>query len=433
MEHGAREHALYGGSSIERISLCPGSARFARGVPRVETVYSKDGTEAHELLEYALKNSMWDARTASYASGKIMPDEEKHSNRCDAIQDCLDYVKDILDAYGDEATLYVEFKFVFPSFITNEAYGTCDIAIHVPFLRLLYIIDYKHGAGVPVATFENKQTLYYATGAVEGTNEYGLVFDVDTIVTQVIQPRCFRPEGDDPYPVTRERLRAYINEVDEIIERAEDPNAPLIPGEKQCQFCPASAMCPAREAQAVKLFSNHFNSVKDISTVSMPAPESLTPERASYILSVKAFILGWFDDVETIAFQMAMNGIEIPDHKIVESYAKRRWDGEPLELAQQLMQLIGTEEWDAVMPRKLITITDADILVKRAFKSKVTTRPAKKKAAEAATIAMSNLTVKDTSGNLSLVHATDKRPAADRAALAFQTVKAVAAPNPDNK
>lgn len=434
MEHGAREHALYGGSVIERISLCPGSAKRARTAPRVETVYMKDGTEAHEILDYALKNKIWDARTASFACKKVLPDEEKHENRCNAIQECLDYVQDILETYGDDAVLYVEFKFKFPSFIApDEAYGTCDIAIHIPLLRMLYVIDYKHGAGVPVDTFENKQTLYYATGAVYGDNELGQLFDVDTIITQIIQPRCFRTTGEEPYIVSPERLRAFINEVDDIILAAEDANAPLVPGEKQCKFCPASAACPAREAQAVKMFSGHFNSVKDISNVSMPAPEGLSPERIAYILEVKSFIMGWFNDVQTQAFQLALDGVEIPNHKLVEAQPRRRWDGEPVALAQQLMLLINTNDWDVVMPRKLITITEADTRVKNAFKSTVKSRPAKKKAAEAATIALSNLTVKDTSGHLSLVHATDKRPAADRAALAFQTVRAIPAPNPDSE
>jgi hypothetical protein len=430
MEHGAREHAKYGGSAIERISLCPGSPRLARTVPRVETVYSKDGTEAHELLEYALLNKIWDARTAAFAYGKVLPDPDKHEDRCNAIQECLDYVWDILDTYGDDAQLYVEFKFKFPSFMApDDAYGTCDITIHIPLLRMIYVVDYKHGAGVAVETFENKQTLYYATGAVEGENEYGIQFDVDTIVTQVIQPRCFRAGGDEPYIVSRERLRAFINEVDEIILRAEDPDAPLIPGEKQCRFCPASAGCPAREAQAVQMFAGHFKTVRDISNVSMPAPEGLTPERIAYILDVKSFIMGWFDDVATQAMQMAMDGHEIPNYKLVESQARRKWDGEPVEVAQKLMQITGTQDLDVVMPRKLITITEADALVKRVYKAVVKSRVAKKKAAEAATIAMSALTVKDTTGTLSLVHSTDKRPAADRAALAFQTVKQIPAPN----
>lgn len=431
MEHGTRDHAKYGGSVIERISLCPGSAKLARTVPRVETSYSRDGTEAHELLDYALKNRMRDARTAAFACNRVLPDEDKHDNRCNAVQDCLDYVWDIIDAYGeDQAQLWVEHRFVFPSFITDEAYGTCDIAIYIPLLRLLYVIDYKHGVGVSVDAFENKQTLFYATGSVEGSNDTGVAFDADTIVTAIVQPRCFNANGPiREYTVDRSRLRAFINEVDDIITRAESPNAPLVPGEKQCQFCPASAMCPAREAQAVSLFSDHFKSVKDINSVSMPAPEGLTPERVAYILEVKSFIMGWFEDVETQARQMALDGIDIPNHKLVEAQAKRKWDGDPIAIAQQLMQLMGTQDWDLVMPRKLITITDADARVKAVFKAQVKSRPAKKKAAEAAVVALSNLTVKDSSGVLSLVHVTDKRPAADRAALAFQTVKAIPAPN----
>lgn len=413
-DHGTRQHARYGGSAIERISLCPGSAKLARSAPRVDTSYSIDGTQAHELLDYALKNRIWDARTAAITSGQLSDDE-----RYNAVQDCLDYVKDILDAYED-AVLYVEYPFRFPSFITDEAYGTCDVCIHIPSLRLAYIIDYKHGAGVAVEGFENKQTLYYGTGAVEGSG----ALDVDMAMLVIVQPRCFSASGPiQEYAVTRERLRAFINEVDDIITKAEDPNAPLIPGDKQCQFCPAKLTCPAREQRAVSMFAGHFKTVRDINAISMPAAEELSPERIAYILQVKSFIMGWFNDVETRAFQLAMDGVEIPDWKLVEKQARRKWDGDPLELAQKLMEISGTRDWDEVYPRRLISITEAEKLVKAAFKSNVSTRLGKKKAAEAATIALSHLTVKDTTGELTLVDATDSRPAADRAALAFQTVR----------
>lgn len=418
MQHSTRLHSEYGGSAIERIMLCPGSVAKARAAPPDKsTVYRDDGTQAHELLDFALKNGYWSAREASIMADRTGDDEE----RTDAVQDALDIVQGIMENYED-AVLYVEHKFHFPSTVTKDAYGTADVCIYIPSMRVVYVIDYKHGAGVSVDAYENKQGLYYATGAVLGSGQ----FDIDTAVIVIPQPRAYHERTRaEEYPTTLERLQAFVGEVDAAIIASRDPNAPLVAGVKQCRFCPARLTCEAREGMALSVMGNAIRSVKDITQESLPLPETMTPEKLSFILQSKSFVMQWYTDCYNYAFEQAMTGAHIPDHKLVEAQARRKWDGNPVEIAAQLMSLAGLEPdeagWDTVFPRKLMNMTDADALVTKAFKDRVG-RGKKKQAAEDANVALANLTIKDTSGKLVLVDATDKRPAADRGTMISASV-----------
>lgn len=435
MQHGLRSHAKYGMSSLYRYSVCFGSVRLSEAAPkRPPTSYAVDGTEAHELLDYAFKNGIWDAYAASVSRGTVAHDTHPdREDRLAACQDMLDYVSDIMAAY-DDAVLYVEHPFEFPSFITDEAWGTCDIVIHIPSFRLVYVIDYKHGAGEAIDVFTpkmgpNKQAMGYGTGAVCGSGH----LDVDTAMLVIVQPRAFHPYGRiREHAVSREQMEDFVLEVDGYIAKCEDPNAPLVPYDGKnndrdhCKWCPANLICPAREAKALSVVSNTFKTVKDVRVDQFVPPAAVGMDRVAYVLAAKPYVMQWFKDYEDFAYEHAMSGGHVPDHKIVEAQARRRWDGNELELAHQLMALAKLdpnvpEDWDKVYPRKLITITEADKLVGKAFKA-TARKGAKKKAAEDATVALSALTIKESSGNLVLVDATDPRPAADRAAIAFKSV-----------
>lgn len=438
MQHGLRKHAKYGMSSLYRYSVCFGSVKLAEvAPPQPETSYARDGTEAHELLDFALKNGHWSALSASIAANRYDFDTRPEcGERFDAVQMCLDYVLSILEAY-DDAVLYVEHPFEFPSTVTDEAWGTCDICIHIPSFDLVYVIDYKHGAGEAVDVFStrqgpNKQAMGYGTGAVVGSGH----LDASMIMLAIVQPRAFHPLGAiREHAVFKSDLQAFVAKVDGWIERCEAPDAPLVPYDGKnndrdhCKWCPANLTCKAREAKVLGSLANTFSSVKDVTITQMAQPEAVTMDRVAYVLAAKPFVMQWFNDYENYAYNALMNGNHVPGQKLVESQSRRQWDGDPTELAQQLLALADlnpavAEDWDKVYPRKLITITDATKIVGDAFKAKVK-RGHKKQAAEDANKALAALTIKESSGNLVMVDVTDSRPAADRATIAFKNVVAI--------
>jgi len=427
MEHALRLHAKYNASAAYRWMVCPGSVALVARAPRLPPDrWQQDGTDAHELLDYALKNRFRDAREASIMADRIAKDTHPDAGeRIDAVQQALDFVWDLLDAH-DDAIMYVEHKFKFPSDVApNDAYGTCDVAIHIPSLALLYVIDYKHGMQL-VEVDENKQALYYGTGAVLGSGG----MEADTIALVIIQPRAFHPRGRIRTAfVTRERLEQFVYDVDIAIMAAMVPNAPLIPG-NHCGYCEAKVICPARERMALKVVDNMVASFKDITKAQLSEPVDLSLERLILIKQHAKDMRAFLDDVEEALYLYAMQGNEVPGYKLVEAQARRKWHGDPKQIADNLMALMQTPFLDDVYPRQLITITEAQAQIKTALKNQPGRKVTAKDATEEAKIALATLTLKESSGKITLVEASDPRPPIDRSAAAVGQITVVPPSSP---
>ena len=423
-------HAFYSPSAMHRIVRCPGSVRATAGLADIPSPWAQDGTEAHALLSLCLNTHARDAKTcyAERVNVSIPPfvyraDDE--TSRFDSVQLALDEVYSILDAYED-AQLYIEQQVTFPSMVTTDCWGTADIVIIVPSMGLLYVLDFKHGAGVAVDAKDNEQLQTYACAALSTFRE---AHKVHTVITGIIQPRAFSADGPVRYEDAL-TVEKYITDkpyttsiqlkIDAAIKASQAPDAPLVPGEKQCQFCPLKANCPAREAAALAVVSSTFANVKDVTRAALPAVSQIPVDRLAYIMSASSILKGWLSDVESTALELARNGVYIPGFKLVETLARRQWYQDDDSTASMLMSLTGLNE-DFVRPRKLIGITEAEKLVVDAFKSGAG-RGKKKQAAEAGKNAFAHLTTKASSGNVTLVPETDQRPAINLAQQTFDNV-----------
>lgn len=410
-----RGHSRHGASSADRRALCPGSVRLTDTLPadivNQKSIWAEEGDDAHELLAYALNNKF---RSADLASAMLRA--EPNDEEIDSVQVALDHVWGILDAYP-AVEMWVEKTWEMPSTTApGEVWGTADIAIFVHELDLLHVIDFKHGAGVAVDIENNRQTLQYAASV---NNE---LFNLaKEIIVTIVQPRCFHPEGFiRSRIVSKERLWAYIEEHDEIIRASQAPDAPLVPGTKQCQFCPAKVICPALEAQALTVVKDTFKSVKDVTMANLPEPTSLPVDRIAFILDAAPLLEEWLEAVRKVAYEHMKNGGVIPGRKLVEAQAKRKWHGEPAEIAQGLVELSGLpiDEW---YKRELTTITEAERRLKAVFR-------AKGAPSDAASKALAKFTLKQSSGNLTMVGLEDNRPAVNTAQVAFKSVNMLPPP-----
>lgn len=420
-------HAPFAPSAMHRIIRCPASVRATAGIPETSSDFAKDGTEAHDLLAWALKNKVRNAVTAYQGSlGAVSWTHrtDTYEARLESVQDALDEVYDILDSYED-AKLYVETRVHFPSKVTTECWGTADIVIVVASLGLCFVIDFKHGAGKYVAIEDNEQLETYTCAVIADIPEAAACH---TFTLCIIQPRAFSATG-----TIRKAFRSHdymqqiaLPRIDNAIAASQDPNAPFVPGEIQCQFCPIKANCKAREAQALAVVSSTFRSVKDVTQASLPIVSQLPVDRLAFIMSAADILRGWLKDVEDTTFEIMRAGAYVPGWKVVEVNPRRRWL-DPENTAVLLMSLIGTEDEDVVRPRSLIGITEAEKLVKDAFKANAP-KGKKSKQAEIAGNAMALLTTKESSGNLKMVPESDPAPAVN---LAQKTFAQVALPMKD--
>lgn len=427
--HSERSHRRFSPSQAERFIACRGSTNLLARVPaRPSTEWSIEGTKAHEVLQAGLENGIRDAKEAhreySTVFAEDLDDGENFFYR--AVQAALDHVYGILDDYPD-AVLYVE-RFVNPpSEVTpGETGGYCDIAIHVPSIRTLFIIDYKHGAGIAKDVKGNPQPMQYGAGFLYEDNAVVDPATVDMVVLTIVQPRAFHPDGIiREHEVTPYELYEYIAELDDVIEDCLKPDAPLTPDDNgktsdHCRFCDANTMCPARERKAISAVGTQFAAVTDVTRNKLPDLMTLDMERLVYISRMAPILKKFLDDVDGRIMELLRQGYSVPGKKLVEVQAKRQWWGSPEDVAAKAAALANCKP-DELYTMKLLPITQVEKVIVEAFKKRVG-RGKKSQAAEDARRAFAFLTTKQSSGNLTMVDADDPRPAVQNAVSAFTQI-----------
>lgn len=412
-------HARYAPSAAERWSLCPGSVKLARRVPEGPAPrWTVEGRQAHALLAVCLAERGDDAW---FYKGLTLNDEVEDfvvgEDHCASVQVVLDHVFELLARYPD-AELYSERYLPIPQAVVpvDDCGGTSDVAIYAPGEKRLFVIDFKHGEGVVVEIQDNKQVRMYALGCLESFPE-----PINDIMLTIVQPRAFHPHGSVRSEiVTPRQLFDFQADLEDWITQCERADAPLLAGDVQCRFCPAKAFCPALEKRALQAFGKV--SVPELRDLTLPLPQEMTMARIAAILDAWDQVEAWFKAVSTYAFEQLKAGVPVPGRKLVLAQARRKWDGDPMAIAEQFMQTTNCD-LDDIFPRKLIGITEAEKMMKVAAQLGVA-KEWKKQAVAKALEAMSHWTVKDSSGNLVMVPEADARPTHN----ASQLLKNVAVP-----
>ena len=184
---------------------------------------------------------------------------------------------------------------------------------------------------------------------------------------------------------------------------AQLPDAELATGD-HCRWCSAKAVCPKVQTEALEAFGG----VVDVNTADLPDPKTLDADRIRAILDGGAKLVDWFNEVQKFAEGYMVSGGEIPGYKLVQKIGRRKWIAADEEVAA-FMLMQGFEE-DQVRPRKLITLTEAERLLKQSKAGKETL--------DALEL---NYTVKESSG-VTMAPASDRREAVNVTAKAFEGV-----------
>lgn len=443
-DHAERKHSRYSPSQMERLGACPGSDRAAYGVVRMDSVWSIEGTKAHTVLEAAIENRIATAAEAHRDYSSLCMEEldvktgGPYVDFYSAIDAFLEEFYSIL-ALDPDAVVFSETYVVPPSEVApGETGGYCDLAIFSPVLRKLWIIDYKHGAGVAKSAKNDKQIRQYAAGFLYDPNsplmQYAVeafgdkIVPVDIAELVIVQPRAIHVEG----PIRRELLTPwqvyeYLDEMDQIIARCQAEDAPLIPDDpgdpysvRQCQFCPINTNCPAREAKALAAVSQTFQRVEDVTPSGIPDPALLDAPRVEQAMVLLPALRAFMKSIERRFFELMVQGYNSQHFKLVYGEARRRWDGEIEHVATQLGTLTGQPPENFIR-RSLMTITDAESMVVDAYKSRAP-RGKKRDAATDGKRAMALLTIKEPSGSITIAPLSDDRPAIDRAKTNFAQI-----------
>lgn len=438
--HGERQHRRFSPSQAERFFVCKGSTKFLETVPaRPDSPYAIEGTTGHEVLEAGLANRCRTAVEAHAQSIHFAVELDKehggpYENFYMSINVALRYVWGIIED-NPGAIMWLERRVCPPvANAPGEADGFCDIIIWCPVSGVLYVIDYKHGAGITKSVIENKQVKQYGAGVLFEDNPVVDFGDVDVVTLVIVQPRAFHKDGMiREIEVSPWSLYEYLDELDAVIEENLAPGAPLVPDDggkttDHCRFCDGNTLCPAREAKALAplaAVSSKLIAIEDVKEAMFPAPSSMDLLKLARIRAASKMVKRWLKDVEAHCEELLRGGHEVPGSKLVEVQARREVYGDEATFARKAAALANVPVEELYTPPQLIGMPAIEGLIVEEFKSKVG-RGNKNKAAEQARKSFAFLTIKKSSGNLTVVDDTDPRPAVNRKTGGLAQISAVA-------
>lgn len=390
VEHSARAHALLSASGSHRWLNCTPSARLEDEVKSDDSsVYSQEGTFAHELAEIALREyNGGNAQTTIEAIKDLRTRIEKF-NSLNGTAFSLEemevpveeYVQMVIEDFNDALTkdkaavLLIEEPFDLSNLI-EDGFGSNDAIIVAD--GTAHVHDLKFGRGVRVEAERNSQLMLYAYGAMESFNGF---YDIRRVVLHIDQPRI----GN---------FSSWELSVDELYEWAEKevrPRAELAhKGEGEfcsgewCQFCKVRARCRHLAETNLALAKHDFAD-----------PALLSDEEIGEVLLKLPKLEDWASSVRSYAYNEAVNNDrEWPGFKLVASRTVRQWSN--AETVVETLQMEGFSE-EQIYNRKLKGIGDVEKLVgKKEFEP-----------------LLGSLVIKP-EGQPQLVPESDKRPALER-------------------
>lgn len=311
-----KSHAELGASSASRWWACPGSVRLTRDMPDTGggSVYANEGTAAHAVGEKALRNGV----DPVVYLGSTIAGVEVTDDMIENVRIYVDYCNELRQRMN---VCWIEQQFSLAALNPPAPmFGTGDFAGYDRPVRVLHIVDYKHGAGVVVEVFENKQLLYYALGVLLAVWEE--CKDVENIRITIVQPRAGHRDGIiRHFDISLVDLLGFANELLAAARRTQEPDAPLVPG-PQCRFCRASGICPAQRKAAEEVAMVEFSSLP----LDLPPDPELVPLAKLAEWYEQFHVLdAWMNSVKGRLQGSLERGEEVPGLKLVARRANRSW------------------------------------------------------------------------------------------------------------
>lgn len=364
------KHAVLSASGSERWINCPGSVAFCESYPRTTTFYSDEGTIAHEIADRVLKSKALIKSVEKYQGVSLsrlnisVPSfDDDFTIPAEMVTYVQEYVDYVLSFETAETVRFNE-KRVDYSHYVPQGFGTCDAAIYDPKQKTLHIFDLKYGKGVEVYAEKNTQAMLYAIGFLKFLTDTGVkVSGVKHVVIHICQPRR---EHFDSWKLTVNKLNKFAVLASTRAAETLKENAPLIPGEKQCQWCPAKQDCPALKELAEKALQTAFDDIDE--GTDLPKFERLSDRAKAVILKNKKLIQTFLEAVEKDVFKTLANGNEFKGYKLVEGRSNRVYtpDAEPL-----IFERLGESAYN----KKLIGVTELEKKLGKPFVSEITMKP----------------------------------------------------------
>ncbi|MBO3640319.1 DUF2800 domain-containing protein [Acinetobacter soli] len=356
-------HAKLSPSSAHRWLNCAGSMILEKDFPDSSSEHAELGTAAHFLASECLEQGKdatdflnrqiylvngvahwWERPETINISTFYTVDLEMTEN----IQKYLDAVR----SQSEGNQLLVEQRVSFGSRIGSEnAFGTADAIILTA--DEIQVHDLKYGRGVKVDATGNEQLNLYGIGALE---EFGMLGEYKQIRKVIHQPRIGHHSEEVVTIAELEEFEqkvkngvAHIRALEIGLEDGDggaiaDFEGSFNPGEKQCQWCKAKAVCPALANHLMETMLGEFENLDEVD-LQTAVPEataqivSYENDRLSKFYAAIPLFENWIKAVDAAVHEKLHAGEVVPGFKLVEGRkGSRKWsdDKEAEELFKSM-------------------------------------------------------------------------------------------------
>lgn len=238
-DHSERKHSKYSASGSDRWFECQGSVALSEGLPDKDSIWSIEGTKAHEVLEqiFLAARALKATRMGHVSFPRTVPLE--------MVQHGLNAANFILNLHekNEASELLIETRISLP-FIHPEMFGTFDGAV-VDHFGTLHVFDYKYGAGHAVSPGSvkkpNLQMVFYGLGLA-----YRYNWNFKKVRLWIVQPRIKGYDGPVFLEMSIAELKSYVKVFTQAVEKVEKNPKQFAEG-SWCHWCKAKAVCPLKQ------------------------------------------------------------------------------------------------------------------------------------------------------------------------------------------
>lgn len=380
------KHARLSPSNL-RWPHCPGSIREEANYPDIPNEAAIDGTGSHLLLEKCLNT---ETNAIEWLDQIIGVNHEDKStgwkvsrDRATRVQICLDYVKQRFEELKEEYNITEydsKYQLIYftesksnpgEQFNRNDWQGTTDIVIfivnnhpvdkHIIFIE---VIDYKDGRQW-VNVNNNTQLISYLYGESLTTLYTSLRPDSKLRIT-IVQPKTNTPIRYQN--LTYEELRQQAEQLAIAARKTDDPDAPLIPDDKNgkgyCRWCKHKPNCTALNKKALETMSKDIDFIKSMSSI-IKDIQSAPVEKLTELTDARASIESIFDKVEKELVRRLENGDTVPGYEMRPGRASKVWN----QNEETIIKMLRNKKFKNpdIYPPKLVSpaqVLKSDLLTK---------------------------------------------------------------------
>lgn len=363
-----RAHAILGASSSKGWLQCTMRAAAEKDLPEEDSKFSREGTYGHKLFEGELLCYLSgnDGPDVDYCRALVNKEESEEAaefytpelqrNVSAAVDRVIERIEELRAEHGrDQVFVFLERRLHFEVWVP-EGFGTGDVMIAYP--GGLDVLDLKMGGGVYVEGRGNSQMRLYALG---GWAMLNILFDIQTIRTEVLQPRMNNFSSET---LAVQGLGGLLDWAENVVKpraaiawaayNGDTSQARFAPGEHcSTTFCKARFTCAARMRHMLELAELPYSGDE---------PHHLTVDQLEAVIDRVDTAAKWVKDVQAYLLRQASEQkIQLKKYKLVEGRSFRE-----ITDAQKAAQLLMKEGYAAAKIYKdpeLVNLGDLERLV----------------------------------------------------------------------